>query len=74
MLLWYEQVPFCHSLMFKNFLSLPNYSIKVCVKGKRVNRGTGYELEIAAEYIFYGNEKAVQWEKRTLDVVNGDLF
>ena len=34
----------------------PNHSIRVCVKGKRINRGVGYGLEIPAEYIFYGNE------------------
>ena len=50
--------------MFKKFLSLPNHSIRVCVKGKRINRGVGYGLEIPAEYIFYGNEKAIHWAKR----------
>ena len=55
--------------MFKNFLSLPNHSIRVCVKGKRINRGVGYGLEIPTEYIFYGNGKAVQWAKRTSDGV-----
>ena len=73
MLLWHGQVPFCYSLMFKKFLSLPNHSIRVCVKGKRINRGVGYGLEIPAEYIFYGNEKAIQWAKRTLDSVNGTV-
>ena len=52
-------------LIFKKFSSLPNHSIRVCVKG------AGYGLEIPAEYIFYGNEKAIQWAKRTLDGVNG---
>ena len=46
--------------MFKKFPSLPNHSIGICVKGKRINRGVGYELEIPAEYIFYGNDKAIQ--------------
>ena len=45
--------------MFKKFLTLPNYSIRVCVKGKRIDRGVGYGLEIPAEYIFYGNEKVI---------------
>ena len=31
-----------------------------------------YGLEIRAEYILYGNEKANQLEKRTLDAVDGD--
>ena len=28
--------------------------------------------EIPAEYIFYGNEKAILWAKRTLDGVSGN--
>ena len=34
--------------------------IRVCVKRKRINREVGYGLEIPAEYIFYGNDKAIQ--------------
>ena len=59
--------------MLKKFLFLPNHSIRVCVKGKRINRGIGYQLEIPAEYIFYGNEKAIQWPKRTLDGADGNV-
>ena len=59
--------------MFKKFLSLPNHSMRVCVKGERINRGAGCEVEIPAEYIFYGNEKAIQWAKRTLSDVNGNV-
>ena len=56
--------------MFKKLLSLPNHSIRTCVKGKKINRGVGYGLEIPADYIFYGNEKAIQWAKRTLDGID----
>ena len=59
--------------MFKKFLSLPNHSIGVCVKRKIMNRVVGYGLEILAEYIFYGNDKAIQWAKRTLEGVNGNV-
>ena len=59
--------------MFKKFLSLANHSIRVCVKGKRINPGVGYGLEIPVEYRFYGNEKAIQWAKRTLDGVDGNV-
>ena len=99
----------------------------MCVNGKRITRGVGYELEIsvghsaksvrirsysgpyfpafglnterygvflgfqsecgkmqtsitpnagtfhAVEYIFHGNEKAIQWAKRTLDGVGGNV-
>ena len=38
--------------MFKKNVSLPNHSIRVCVKGERVNCGAGCGLEIPAEYIF----------------------
>ena len=40
---------------------------------KRINRGVGYGLEIPAEYVFYGNEKTLQWSKRTLDGVDGNM-
>ena len=50
--------------MFKKFLSLPNHSIRVLVKGKRISRGVGYEFEIPVEYIFWGNEKAIHWATR----------
>ena len=43
--------------MFKKFLTLPYHSIRVCIKGKRIDRGVGYGLQISAEYIFYGNER-----------------
>ena len=73
MLLWHGQVSFWYSLMFKKFFSLPNHSISVCVKGKRINHVVGYGLEIPVEYIFYGNEKAIQWAKRALDGVDGNV-
>ena len=59
--------------MFKKFLSLPNHCIGVCVKRKIMNRVVGYGVEILAEYIFCGNDKAIQWAKRTLDGVNGNV-
>ena len=59
--------------MFKKFLSLQNHIIRICVKGKRINRGVGYGLEIPAEYVFYGNEKAIQWAKRTFDGIDGNV-
>ena len=38
--------------MFKKFLSVPNHSIRVFVKRKRINLGVGYGLEIPVD-IFY---------------------
>ena len=71
-LLWHGQLPFWHLLMFKKVLSLPNHSIRVCIKGKIINRGAGCGLEIPDEYILW------QWEgcslaKRSLHVVHGDV-
>ena len=43
------------------------------LKEKRINRGVGYGLEITAEYISYGNEKVIQWAKRILDGVDGNV-
>ena len=61
--------------MCEKFLSLPNDSVSVCVKGKIINRKVGYRLETSAEYIyvFYVSEKTIQWAKRTLDAVNGNV-
>ena len=59
--------------MFKKFVSLPNHSIRLCVKGKITNRGVEYGLEIPAEYLFYGNEKAIQYIRRTLNGVNENM-
>ena len=67
------EVPFCHSLIFKKFLSPPNHSITVCVKGERINREAGFGLKIPDEYIFYENMKAIQWTKRTLAGVDGNV-
>ena len=50
---------------YKKFPSLPNQIIRACVKGKRINYGGGYGLEVLIEYIFYGNQKIMQWAKRT---------
>ena len=61
---------FLYSLSFKKFLSLPNHTIRVLVTGNRMNRGAGYGLEIPVEYVFNGNEKALQWAKKNLDNID----
>ena len=63
-------VPFLYSSLFKKFLSLPNHTIRVLVTGKRINRGAGYGLEIPVDYVFNGNEKALQWAKKNLDDID----
>ena len=62
-------------LLFANVQEIPFFSksqYKICVKGKRNNREVGYGLDISDEYIFYGNEKAIQCANRTLDAVDGN--
>ena len=55
-----DHVPFLYFSTFKKFLSLPKHKIKVLVTGKRINRCAGYGLETPNEYLFNGNEKALQ--------------
>ena len=43
------------------------------VTGKKINRGAGYGLEIAIEYVFNCNEKAVQWENQNLDNIDENV-
>ena len=45
------------------FLKLPNSKLSCKVKGKRLNRGAGYGLEIPVIYTFNGHEKAIKWIK-----------
>ena len=66
-------VPFLYSSTFKKFLSLPNHTIRVLVTGKRINLGAGYGLEIPVEYVFNGNEKALQWAKKNLDNIDANV-
>ena len=49
MLIWRGHFSFCHRLMFNKFLSLPNHSIRACLKGERINRGAGFRYEIPVE-------------------------
>ena len=45
------------------FLKLPNLKLSCKVKGKRVNRGGGFVLEMPLIYKFNGHEKAIEWIK-----------
>ena len=38
-----------------------------------MNRDAGYGLEIPLEYIFNDNEKALQWAKKNLDIINANV-
>ena len=43
------------------------------VTEKKINRGAGYGLEIFIEYVFDGNEKALQWSKKNLDNIDANV-
>ena len=60
-------VLFLYSSTFKKLLSLSNHIIRVLVTRKRINRG--YGLEIPVEYVFNGNEKALQWTEKNLIIL-----
>ena len=45
------------------FLKLPNLKLSWKVKGKRLNRGSGYGLEIPVIYTFNRHEKIIEWIK-----------
>ena len=66
-------VPFLHSSTFKKFLSLPNHTTRVLVTGKRINRGAGHGLAITIEYVFNGNEKALQWSGKNVDNIDANV-
>ena len=66
-------VPFLYSSTFEKFLSLPNHTIRVLVTGKRINHRAGYGLEIPVQYVFNGDEKALQWAKKNLDSIDENV-
>ena len=51
------------------FLTIPSTAIEVEVLGKRVNRGSGYGLEIPVKYGYYSQEKLIQWLAKKLEAV-----
>ena len=55
------------------FLTIPSTAIEVEVLGKRVNRGSGYGLEIPVKYWYYDQEKLIQWLAKKLEAVKKEL-
>ena len=55
------------------FLTIPFTAIEVEVLGKRVNRGSGYGLQIPVKYRYYGQEKLIQWSTKKLEEVKKEL-
>ena len=56
-------VPKLMALWLTKFLKRPTNKGRAVVKGKRVNRGVGYGLEIPCEYCFTGDDFSIQWLK-----------
>ena len=57
-----------HNKFSSMFLTIPSTAIEVEVLGKRINRGSGYGLEIPVKYRYYGQEKLIQWLAKKLAV------
>ena len=55
--------------VFHQFMKIPNCTIGCKVTGKRVNRGSGYGLEIPVQCRFIGAEKAVEWAEKNMKKV-----
>ena len=60
------------SEVFKKFRSLPYSSIKCKVVGKRINRGTGYGLEVPMDLSFYGDDRAIKWAQKHISPIKAD--
>ena len=55
------------------FLSLPHCALGIFVTGKRINHGSGYVLEIPANFYFYGPEKAINWLENKINKIEEKL-
>ena len=59
-------LPKLMALHTTKFLKRPTKTGKVTVTGKRVNRGTGYGLELPCKYLFFGDKFSCEWLKKKL--------
>lgn len=59
-------VPKLMATWLTKFLKRPSNSGKAIIKGKRVNRGGGYGLEVPCEYHFQGDDFSCNWLKQKL--------
>ena len=50
-------------------MKIPNCTIRCKVTGKRVNRGTGYGLEILVQHRFIGGRESVEWAEKNIKEV-----
>ena len=61
-----RHVPKLMANWLTKFLKLATNSGKAVIRGKRVNRGGGYGLEIPCEFQFTGDEFSINWLKEKL--------
>ena len=59
-------VPKLMAIWLTKFLKQATNSDKAVIRGKRVNRGRGYELEIPCKFHFTGDEFSINWLKEKL--------
>ena len=55
------------------FLYLPHWALDIFVTEKRINCRGGCELEIPANFYFYGPGKAINWLKNKIDKIEEKL-
>ena len=60
------QVPKLMATWLTRFLKRHTNCGKVVIKGKRVNRGGGFGLEVPCEYIFEGDNFSCEWLHRSI--------
>ena len=65
-------VPLMFSEVLSKFCSLPQSLRRWKVARKRTNRGTGYDLELAMDFTFYGNDLAIIWAQICLTLIKMD--
>ena len=59
-------IPKLMATWVSKFLKRPTNTGKAVIKGKRINRGAGFGLEIPCEYIFEGDRFSSLWLQRKL--------
>ena len=61
------------SMIVSMFLSLPGCTLSIEVTGKRVNCGSGYGLEIPANFHFYDPENTILWIRNKITNIEKKL-
>ena len=63
----FGHVPTLMATWLTKFLKRGTNNGKAVVKGKHVNRGGGYGLEVPCEYFFTGDKVSISWLKTKLE-------